>query len=766
MTRVVAWRLFLLLVSGTLSCAKGAVTVGGSTAALTDDQCNHYQVGGKVTICHATGSTKNPFVVITVATKGCINGHADHPNDRIAVDGDCGPNACLAGLSPCDANVPCCDGFACVSGTCQATDLCAGKDCSGASDQCNVGECDPATGECRAVPKQTGTTCNDGDACTSDACSNGVCVGTSMCHANASCTATGCACNDGYEGNGQSCTPTTLCGNGVVEDGESCDDSNTAAGDGCGATCQVEVPYVCSGSPSVCTVPARPLVFGSFSSVRSVYPFPTSSDLDQMRAELAAQQFGVQYVARDVATAAALCAVDLFFINAWEVAPQPGEVATAMDYVERGGTLLLNAAGPNGKANVDAWLSALNLEARSDGFGCGVHLYDVDGSSTDPNVRSITRGRFGSLTQFSNRCESTVRPTPGSTYATSGVVPLAFAPSRPGEAVLALLPRTSTRKGQILIVTNFHIFMDTDAAAGGLMALPQSRVLLDNLAESAHGSDYCATLTPPTPNDGNGFFPPPPPVPTGVPGVLVGGFSGPVGIAIDRRGVLFITDYNVGTISTVDPRVAPAAVAVFASGLSGPAGLILDLDAELSGSIIVAERDLNRVSRIQVASGVAGAPQAIVGGISGAWGVLREATGHLLVSAEFGHKVYRVTQPAVTLTAVIASGLNGPTQMKLDKDGNLYVSDYFGSTVHKYGPDLNWLADLGGYSQPIGIAIDGEGGFYIANRGDGTISKTVAGVRSTFATGLVVPQEMAFDASGTLYVVNYGGGQGVISFVR
>jgi len=44
---------------------------------------------GKVTICHATGSTKNPYVLITVSVNG-LNGHGAHPGDIIPVpDGGC-----------------------------------------------------------------------------------------------------------------------------------------------------------------------------------------------------------------------------------------------------------------------------------------------------------------------------------------------------------------------------------------------------------------------------------------------------------------------------------------------------------------------------------------------------------------------------------------------------------------------------------------------------------------------------------------------------
>jgi len=51
-------------------------------------------------------------------------------------------------------------------------------DCTGFTDACNVGVCDPATG-CVAQPTNEGGGCNDGVLCTiGDACSAGTCVGT------------------------------------------------------------------------------------------------------------------------------------------------------------------------------------------------------------------------------------------------------------------------------------------------------------------------------------------------------------------------------------------------------------------------------------------------------------------------------------------------------------------------------------------------------------------------------------------------------------
>jgi cysteine-rich repeat protein len=57
--------------------------------------------------------------------------------------------------------------------------------------------------------------------------------------------------DDGNDGNG-SCDEPTACGDGQVDGAETCDDGDQTPGDGCGATCQVEAGFMCTGEPSVC----------------------------------------------------------------------------------------------------------------------------------------------------------------------------------------------------------------------------------------------------------------------------------------------------------------------------------------------------------------------------------------------------------------------------------------------------------------------------------------------------------------------------------
>ena len=67
-------------------------------------------------------------------------------------------------------------------------------------------------------------------------------------------------CDDGNTTSGDGCSATcqtetvNKCGNGAIDSGEVCDDGNTAGGDGCNAACIVEQGYMCTGTPSVCTM--------------------------------------------------------------------------------------------------------------------------------------------------------------------------------------------------------------------------------------------------------------------------------------------------------------------------------------------------------------------------------------------------------------------------------------------------------------------------------------------------------------------------------
>ncbi len=96
-------------------------SIGTEQSALNAEQCAYFESGGKIQICHATTSPNHPYKILKVSSDACLDSHALHPDDYVAVDDPtCNGGGCLPELAPCDATLPCCDGLECRNGTCQA----------------------------------------------------------------------------------------------------------------------------------------------------------------------------------------------------------------------------------------------------------------------------------------------------------------------------------------------------------------------------------------------------------------------------------------------------------------------------------------------------------------------------------------------------------------------------------------------------------------------------------------------------------------------
>lgn len=240
---------FLVACSGA-GAASNARPFDESSAGLTAAECSFFDVNGKVRICHATGSAKNPYSIIQVSDSGCVNGHSGHAGDYVATatDMDCHGGGCFPAGAPIDPKIACCPGLVAKNGVCMAAvDLCSGVTCA-AADQCHVaGVCNPSTGACSTPAAANGTTCNDNNACTqTDSCQAGACVGSNpvTCAAADQCHVAGV------------CNPASgACSNPAAADGASCNDNNACTvGDVCnGGTCTPGSPLAVADG-NACTV--------------------------------------------------------------------------------------------------------------------------------------------------------------------------------------------------------------------------------------------------------------------------------------------------------------------------------------------------------------------------------------------------------------------------------------------------------------------------------------------------------------------------------
>jgi subtilisin-like proprotein convertase family protein len=110
---------------------------------------------------------------------------------------------------------------------------------------------------------------------------------------------------------------------------------------------------------------------------------------------------------------------------------------------------------------------------------------------------------------------------------------------------------------------------------------------------------------------------------------------------------------------------------------------------------------------------------------------------------------------------VFASGLNQPSAVAVDANGNVFVSDQFANTIERYTPGgAHSTFVSAGLNVPVALAFDSAGNLLVANFasgfGDGTLVRySPAGVPTVVATNLNGPDGLAVDPGDTIYVAEY-----------
>ena len=256
-------------------------------------------------------------------------------------------------------------------------------------------------------------------------------------------------------------------------------------------------------------------------------------------------------------------------------------------------------------------------------------------------------------------------------------------------------------------------------------------------------------------------------------------FNNPVGVAADPAGNVYVADTSSQTIRKVTPEgtvttlAGTPGVAGTTDGIgaaarfNGPVGIALDS----AGNLYIVEGGNNGVRKVTQAGVVTTVP-----GTAGPFnptGIAADPSGNLYISdGSYVRKVPKDGVVAVLAGAIGASGyadgsgaaarFNRLAGITLDSAGNLYVTDYFysggdwglpdiydSSTIRKITPagavtTVAGAAGAGGYvdgagaaarfTSPKGIAADSRGNLYVADSANHTIRKiTPAGVVTTIA---------------------------------
>lgn len=304
------------------------------------------------------------------------------------------------------------------------------------------------------------------------------------------------------------------------------------------------------------------------------------------------------------------------------------------------------------------------------------------------------------------------------------------------------------------------------------------------------------------------------------------GYFYPTGVAVDGRGDVFFTDYfydnlieyspgsgSAGTINvlsnysavseffTIDTAPATGSEAVTTQGSTSPqldfsdagygscisggwyAGELCTVDITFTptmagsryGSAVLYDASGNTIATGYM-QGVGVAPlvnfspgMAINENIaSNGSAVAVDASGNLYTVAPGSSTAFIDTPgsgPSNWTESPIGSGLGSATGIAIDGGGNLYIADKQNGQVLKEsltssGYSQSVVANQSnGLSQPAGVAVDGSGNVYISDVGNNKIYEetlTTGGyVQSVLATStLSQPNSIAVDALGSVYIAD------------
>ncbi len=259
----------------------------------------------------------------------------------------------------------------------------------------------------------------------------------------------------------------------------------------------------------------------------------------------------------------------------------------------------------------------------------------------------------------------------------------------------------------------------------------------------------------------------------------------PYGAVPGSGGSLYVVDYGNARIRKVAPGGAIATIAGNgASGYSGDGGPAvsaqlngpIDVAEDPSGNLYIADYGNHTIRKVDTGgiistfagTGVPGfagdGGPAISAQLKYPMGLAVDAAGNVYIADTFNYRIRRVT-PAGVISTVVGTGtsgysgdgglatgakLRGPTGLAFDSAGNLYFSDQYNHCVRKVTPagiisTAAGVCGASGYSgdggpatlahlnNPYGAAIDGSGNLLIADDGNARIRKVAQGIISTIA---------------------------------
>jgi uncharacterized repeat protein (TIGR01451 family) len=292
----------------------------------------------------------------------------------------------------------------------------------------------------------------------------------------------------------------------------------------------------------------------------------------------------------------------------------------------------------------------------------------------------------------------------------------------------------------------------------------------------------------------------------------------PMGLAIDASGNLYIADYGNSSIRKVSGGVITTVAGNGTSGYSGDGGLATSAELrnpygvalDSAGNLYIADTYNYRIRKVSggVITTVAGNGTIGYSGDNGAatsaelsypFGVAVDGAGaNLYIGDSNSSRVRRVSSGIITTFAgngsfgfsgdggsATSAELSYPYGVAVDASGNVYIADIGNERIRKVSSGvITTVAGNGTYGfsgdggsatsatlgEPLGVAVDSLGNFYIADTFNDRIRKVSGGVINTIAgngsyeyfgdfgsatSAQINPAGVAADTLGNLYIADY-----------